>query len=136
MRAPQASTSNSPALTGAGFSTRPDIRSKPPPSAQAVARISATMPGCRQAGMPRAARSMRAWQYTYSLRNAGLDYGHEEYLRRGKHELNIAVLSRFPIVEKNSHTDDTYTIGPAQFPVLRGFIDIVIEECDNVEEVD
>jgi endonuclease/exonuclease/phosphatase family metal-dependent hydrolase len=69
-----------------------------------------------------------AWaEFKYSLRNAGLDYGHEEYLRRGKHELNIAVLSRFPIVEKNSHTDDTYTIGPAQFPVLRGFIDIVIE---------
>ena len=62
-----------------------------------------------------------AWaEFKYSLRNAGLDYGHEEYLRRGKHELNIAVLSRFPIVEKNSHTDDTYTIGPAQFPVLRG----------------
>jgi len=69
-----------------------------------------------------------AWaEFQYRLREAGLDYGYEEYLRRGQHELNIAVLSRFPIVARNSHLDDTYTIGPAQFPVMRGFIDIEIE---------
>ena len=69
-----------------------------------------------------------AWaEFKYSLRQAGLEYPNEEYLRRGKSELNMAVLSRFPIVERQSHTDDTYTIGPTQFPVMRGFIDIGIE---------
>jgi endonuclease/exonuclease/phosphatase family metal-dependent hydrolase len=69
-----------------------------------------------------------AWaEFKYSLRQAGLEYGHEEYLRRGKSELNIAVLSRFPIVAHNSHTDDTYTIGPAQFPVMRGIIEVDID---------
>jgi endonuclease/exonuclease/phosphatase family metal-dependent hydrolase len=69
-----------------------------------------------------------AWaEFKFSLRQAGLEYGHEEYLRRGKHELNIAVLSRFPIVADHSHTDDTYTIGPAQFPVMRGIIEVDIE---------
>ncbi|HXK79869.1 MAG: endonuclease/exonuclease/phosphatase family protein [Kiritimatiellia bacterium] len=69
-----------------------------------------------------------AWaEFKYNLRQAGLDYPHEEYLRRGKSDLNIAVLSRFPIVERQSHTSDTYTIGPAQFPILRGVIDITIE---------
>ncbi|HAL92406.1 MAG TPA: hypothetical protein DCM68_05210, partial [Verrucomicrobia bacterium] len=68
-----------------------------------------------------------AWaEFKYSLRQAGLEYGHEEYLRRGKSELNLAVLSRFPIVAKNSHTDDTYTIGPTKFPVMRGILEIDI----------
>ena len=69
-----------------------------------------------------------AWaEFKYNLRQAGLEYGNEEYLRRGKSELNMAVLSRFPIVDRQSHTDDTYTIGPTQFPVMRGVIDIGIE---------
>ena len=69
-----------------------------------------------------------AWaEFKYSLRQAGLEYGHEEYLRRGKSELNMAVLSRFPIVGRNSHTDDTYTIGPTKFPVMRGIVEVDIE---------
>lgn len=68
-----------------------------------------------------------AWaEFKFSLRQAGLDYGHEEYLRRGKSELNLAVLSRFPIVARNSHVDDTYTIGPTKFPVMRGIVEIDI----------
>ena len=69
-----------------------------------------------------------AWaEFKYSLRQAGLDYGYEEYLRRGKSELNLALLSRFPITARRPHTNDTYTIGPAQFPVLRGFIEVDVE---------
>lgn len=35
-----------------------------------------------------------AWaEFKYNLRQAGLDYPHEEYLRRGKSDLNIAVLA-------------------------------------------
>ena len=68
-----------------------------------------------------------AWaEFKFSLRQAGLDYGHEEYLRRGKSELNMAVLSRFPIVARNSHVDDLYTIGPTQFPVMRGILEVDI----------
>lgn len=69
-----------------------------------------------------------AWaEFKYSLRQAGLDYGHEEYLRRGKSVLNMAVLSRFPIVATNSHVDDVYTIGPTKFPLMRGVIEIDLE---------
>lgn len=69
-----------------------------------------------------------AWaEFKYALRNAGMEYTHEEYLRRGKNDLNIAVLSTYPIVAHNSHVDDKYTISPAQFPVLRGFIEVDIE---------
>ena len=69
-----------------------------------------------------------AWaEFKLALRQAGLDYGHEKYLRIGKGDLNTAVLSRFPIVADRSHVDDTYTIGPEQFSVLRGIIDVEID---------
>lgn len=70
-----------------------------------------------------------AWaEFQFRLREAGLTgYAYDAYLRRGKHDLNLALLSRFPIVANDSHVDDTYTIGPAQFPVMRGFLDVKIQ---------
>jgi endonuclease/exonuclease/phosphatase family metal-dependent hydrolase len=65
-----------------------------------------------------------AWkEFKHSLQQAGLEYPHEEYLRNGTKELNIALLSRFPIVAGQLYTNDTYTIGPTQFPVQRGIIE-------------
>ena len=66
-------------------------------------------------------------EFRYALRHAGLDYEHTEYLQRGQSEINLAVLSRFPIVSRQPHTEDTYTIGDAEIPVLRGFLDIEIQ---------
>ena len=66
-------------------------------------------------------------EFRYALRNAGLDYEHTEYLQRGQSEINLAVLSRFPIISRSPHTDDTYTIGDADIPVLRGFLDVEIQ---------
>jgi endonuclease/exonuclease/phosphatase family metal-dependent hydrolase len=102
------------------------LEPKPPEEAQAIVevvrQVAPAVLAVQEMGDP------AAWEeFKFSLRQAGLDYGHEEYLRRGKHELNIAVLSRFPIVVRNSHVDDTYTIGPAQFPVMRGIIEVDIE---------
>ncbi len=70
-----------------------------------------------------------AWDdFKSRLRDAGLsDYLHEEYLRRDPNDRNLAVLSRFPIVARNPHVDDTYTIGPTQFPVRRGILEVDIE---------
>jgi len=69
-----------------------------------------------------------AWaDFKLRLRKAGLAYDYEEYLRANKQDLNIAVLSRYPITVHNSHTDDLYTIGPRQFPLQRGIIEVDIE---------
>lgn len=102
------------------------LEPKPRPEAEAlievIRQVSPHILAVQEMGDP------AAWaEFKYSLRQAGLEYGHEEYLRRGKSELNLAVLSRYPIVARNSHTDDTYTIGPAQFPVLRGIIEVDIQ---------
>lgn len=69
-----------------------------------------------------------AWaDFQYRLRETGLDYRYGEYLRHDPQDLNLAVLSRFPIVARRPHTDDSYTIGPTQFPVRRGFLDVELE---------
>ena len=102
------------------------LEPKPPEEAQAIIetirQVSPDILAVQEMGDP------AAWEeFKFSLRQAGLNYGHEEYLRRGKHELNVAVLSRFPIVGRQSHVDDTYTIGPAKFPVMRGIIEVDVE---------
>ncbi len=62
-----------------------------------------------------------------ALRAAGLDYPYAELLQRGSIEVNLAVLSRFPFLSVQHHTNDWYSIGPAKVPVARGFLDVTIQ---------
>jgi len=66
-------------------------------------------------------------QFREALRAAGLNYPYAELLRRGTIEANLAVLSRFPIISVQHHTNDWYSIGPAKVPVARGFLDVTIQ---------
>jgi endonuclease/exonuclease/phosphatase family metal-dependent hydrolase len=66
-------------------------------------------------------------EFRYELKKAGLEYEHVEHLQRGQSEKNLAVLSRFPIMQRQSHTEDTYSIGEAEVRVLRGFLDVEIQ---------
>ena len=69
-----------------------------------------------------------AWaDFQARLRAAGLDYPHTEYLRQDPQDRNLALLSRFPIAACRFHTNDTFTIGPGEFPVRRGFIEADID---------
>lgn len=61
------------------------------------------------------------------LRAGGLEYPHVEHVIRPGSDLGLAVLSRFPILERTPRMDDTYRIGGTNLPVLRGFADVVIE---------
>jgi len=66
-------------------------------------------------------------QFRDDLRVAGLDYPYAELLERGRIEVNLAVLSRFPIVSVQNHTNDCYSIGEAKVAVTRGFLDVEIQ---------
>ncbi len=66
-------------------------------------------------------------EFLFRLKTAGLEYPHLEHLQRGDSEINLALLSRFPIVSRQHHTNEMYTIGPAEIPVARGFLDVEIE---------
>lgn len=70
--------------------------------------------------------------FTNGLAAKDMNYPHAEMLRRGgRNEINMAVLSRFPIVSVQHHTNDTYTIGPAELPVSRGFLDVDIRPAPH-----
>lgn len=66
-------------------------------------------------------------QFCGDLRELGLDYPYTRLLERGRQEVNLAVLSRFPIVSVQNHTDESYSIGEAKVPVARGFMDVDIQ---------
>ncbi len=66
-------------------------------------------------------------QFREALCAVGLDYPYAELLQRGRIEANLAVLSRFPIISVQHHTNDWYSIGPAKVPVTRGFLDVSIQ---------
>jgi len=66
-------------------------------------------------------------EFQKALRATGMDYPYVELLRRGRWDINLAVLSRFPIISVQHHTNDWYSIGPAKVPVARGFLDVTIQ---------
>ena len=66
-------------------------------------------------------------EFLFSLKQAGLTYEHVEYLQRGKSQVTMALLSRFPFSIRDSHLNDLYSIGEAKMPVARGFIDVVVQ---------
>lgn len=62
------------------------------------------------------------------LRQRGRDYPHIEWVARtDQSELNLALLSRWPITASRPRLLDTYTIGGVTQPVLRGFLDVELD---------
>lgn len=66
-------------------------------------------------------------EFRCALRGVDLEYPHVEHILQPGSPVGLAVLSRFPIVARRPKTNDTYRIGDAELPVLRGFIDVDIE---------
>jgi len=67
------------------------------------------------------------YEFRAELKAAGLHYPYADLLRRDKREINLAVLSRYPIVKVNHYTNEWYSVGRAKVPVSRGYQEAVIE---------
>lgn len=61
------------------------------------------------------------------IESAGIEYRHKEYLRASPHDNNMALLTSFPILSRQSHTNDTYSIGGKELKVARGIIDVELD---------
>jgi endonuclease/exonuclease/phosphatase family metal-dependent hydrolase len=61
-----------------------------------------------------------------SLRAAGLDYPHWEHITARDTNIHVAILSRFPIVARRPHTDDSFLLNGRRFRVSRGFVEVDI----------
>ena len=60
------------------------------------------------------------------LKNAGLDFPYTEYVQGPDPERHVALLSRYPIVSRQSMTDVPYELDGHEEKVSRGFLDVTI----------
>ena len=59
-----------------------------------------------------------------SLRSAGLDLPHWQYLSAKDTNIHLAVLSKFPFIAIRSHTNDSFLLNGHRFHVSRGFAEV------------
>lgn len=62
-----------------------------------------------------------------SLKKAGLDLPNWEHITGFDTNIHVAVLSRFPIVARRQHTNDSYLLNGRRFFVSRGFAEVDIK---------
>jgi len=60
------------------------------------------------------------------LKSGGLDYAHSEIVYGWDTNIQVAVLSLFPIVARRPHTNDSYLLQGRRFHVGRGFLEVDI----------
>jgi len=65
------------------------------------------------------------------LKREGLDYPHWEHVAGWDTNIFVAVLSRFPIVARRSHTNENFLLGGRRYRVGRGFTDVDIKVNDH-----
>ncbi len=61
------------------------------------------------------------------LEAQGLNYPHTEWIQGADPNRHVALLSRFPIVERFPHTNDTYTLNDQPVRINRGILDVRIQ---------
>ncbi len=61
------------------------------------------------------------------LKNAGLEYSDSEYVNADDPDRHLALLSRFPIVRRESAEKVRYTLNGTQQSVKRGFLDVTVQ---------
>lgn len=65
------------------------------------------------------------------LKAAGLDYPHREWVSGADAARHIALLSRYPIVARNSLSDVPFELNGAQERIGRGILDITVQLADH-----
>jgi endonuclease/exonuclease/phosphatase family metal-dependent hydrolase len=65
------------------------------------------------------------------LRREGVDYSHWELVHAWDTNIQVAVLSKFPITARNPHTNDSFVLLGKQYRVKRGFGEVRIQVTDD-----
>ena len=68
-----------------------------------------------------------------SLKADGLDFPYWEHVAAFDTNIHVAVLSRFPIIARRPHTNDTFLLNGRRFDVGRGFGEVDIHAGTNYE---
>lgn len=78
--------------------------------------------GVSEMGSPKMFEDFKA-----RLEKAGLTYTDSEYLQAGDADRHVALLSRFPIVERNSAKRVTFTLNGKEHEMKRGILDATVQ---------
>jgi endonuclease/exonuclease/phosphatase family metal-dependent hydrolase len=68
-----------------------------------------------------------------SLKKNGLDLPHYEHVAGFDTNIHVAVLSKFPIVARRSHTNANFLLNGKRFQVSRGFAEVDIKVNDQYQ---
>jgi endonuclease/exonuclease/phosphatase family metal-dependent hydrolase len=68
-----------------------------------------------------------------SLKREGLDLPNYEHVGGWDTNIHVAVLSRFPIVARRSHTNESFLLGGRRYRVSRGFSEVDIKVNDKYQ---
>jgi len=68
-----------------------------------------------------------------ALKKDGLDLPHYEHVAGFDTNIHVAVLSKFPIVGRRPHTNDSFLLSGRRFHVKRGFTDVDLKVNDHYE---
>ncbi len=66
-----------------------------------------------------------------SLKKDGLDLPYWEHVSAADTNIHVALLSKFPIVARRAHTNDSFLLGGKRFFVGRGFVDVDVQINTN-----
>jgi endonuclease/exonuclease/phosphatase family metal-dependent hydrolase len=88
---------------------------------ESLRAINADVLALQEMGPPEALLELRA-----SLKAEGLDYPHWEHVAGFDTNIFVAVLSKFPIVARHSHTNNSFLLLGRRFRVSRGFAEVDI----------
>lgn len=64
--------------------------------------------------------------FQHRLVEAGLKYTDSEYVQAADPDRHLALVSRFPIVSRQSQANVTYELNGVPYKVLRGFLDVTV----------
>jgi len=68
-----------------------------------------------------------------SLKTAGLDLPNYEHITGYDTNIHVCLLSKFPIVARHPHTNESFLLNAKRFHVSRGFTDVDIKVNDNYQ---
>ena len=118
----------SPSAAGRTSGTRP----KPADEVAAVTRILLTIKpdiaGFCEVGGP---GDLAALQQR--LKSAGLDLPNTELVQAADPDRHLVLLTRFPIVARQSRTALSYLLDESQLPVQRGFLDVTLQITESYQ---
>lgn len=114
--------SASPAGEGRQYSTRAKPEAEIAALIQIIQEINPHVLGVCEMGTPD-----RFEDFKKRLADAGLGYVDSEYVQAADADRHLALLSRFPIVARNSQTDVSFELNGRIEKVRRGFLDVTIQ---------